>query len=78
MIEQVVGNKKYVLEKIIYDVVGGSESVYIQLKIIEDIPFGVNEYSYGLSFNQDEIPYFVQSIVGLKEYVVGKLIELNA
>lgn len=78
MIEQIVGNKKYVLEKISYDIVGGKEGLYIQIKIFEDIQFGVREYFYGLNFNSEEIKFFIDGIIPLKDYIVSRLIELNA
>lgn len=78
MIEQIVENKKYILEKITYDIVGGSESLSILVRIVEDIPFGVNEYFYSMNFTQEEIVFFIDSIVPLKDWIVSRLVELKA
>ncbi|MCK9435111.1 MAG: hypothetical protein M0R32_09910 [Candidatus Cloacimonetes bacterium] len=78
MIEKVVGSKKYTLSKVDYQAVGGIESLYLEVSVVEDLDFGVREYTYGMSWNQDEIDFFMLQVGGMEDYVVNKLIESDA
>ena len=78
MITETYGNKKYTLRKVDYQVVGESESLYIEVYIAEDVEFGVREYNYGLQLTHDETQYFMSTIGGMTEYIMQKLIEAGA
>ena len=78
MLEATIGNKRYTLKKISYDSYSHPGVISIEVFIEEDIPFGVNSYTYGLEFRaENEILFFEENVLGMKDYVVSKLVELN-
>ena len=81
MIQQTIGNKRYTLTKVLYDYYkNGSEHLYLEIAIEEiDVnEFVIREYNYGLTFAPEEIEYFMSTVQTMQEYVMNKLIELNA
>jgi len=79
MITRTINDKKYTLDKIAYDVIDSSESLYLQFKIEQDVEFGVRTYYYGLNFNSEELALMMGLLEGnFADYVVNKLIESNA
>ena len=78
MFTQRFENKEYTLSKIEYQVVEEKENLYLEFDIVEDIEFGVRKYKYGTYFNEDEIAFFTLQIDSMRDYVLGKLIELKA
>jgi hypothetical protein len=79
MITRTIDTKKYTLERLSYEILGEAESLYLQFKIEEDIPFGVRTYSYGLNFSADEMALVMEMLEqNFADYVVNKLVENEA
>lgn len=78
MISQTVGSKNYTLKRVDYQTAGDQESLYIEVQIIEDLPFNTRTCTYGLQLNNEETQYFMSTIGGMTEYVMAKLIEVGA
>lgn len=79
MITRTIDTKKYTLEKIDYDLVGGNESLYLQFKIEQDVEFGVRTYYYGMTVTPENTQAFLGILGGaFTDAVIERLINENA
>lgn len=76
---QTIGSKKYTLEKIEYNVVGETESLYLQFKIEQDIEFGVRTYYYGFNATPESLNAMMEQLgQGFAGIVIQRLLDENA
>jgi hypothetical protein len=78
MITETLGNKKYTLRRVDYQIVGESEALYIEVAIEEDLEFSTRKYNYGLQLSNDETAYFMTTVGGMTPYILSKLVEVGA
>ena len=79
MIQQTIGNKQYTLTKVLYEIVGGAEVLTVEVDIVQELEFGVRKYTYGTKFvSQDEIEFFTENIQAMRDFVIQRLLDLNA